>query len=987
MRSRGLFLLVVLGFAYFHGGGMANQASRFDAIAAFVEPDTPDTGTFRIDRFLFDKRASEAGLPEPTVPAEHIGNTIDWSFYPPPAKGGRARPDSARGEVQGHYYSNKAPGSILLGAAAYLALYHGERLAGLDPRGAAFEVNLYLINLLVSVLPAALGILAFGRILIRLGLPIGQAQGLSLCLAFSTMLFPYSTAFFGHATAAAFCLFGLQALLQDSSRGYFLAGFWAASAAVTDYSAALNLALFVLFAWRARSGRAALVLLAGTALPLAVCGAYQYACFGSPFALATDYTAGVFREEGKLLGLLGAIGIARVRDLLFSGYRGLLAQMPVLVFSLIGLWRWFKRKPSDPLAWLCLAGMALFLAANASFNGWHGGAVVCARYQIPALGFWALAWKELPWTGLWKKLFLAAAAFSAFNMLSVAAVSPMMPDGREQGGLYGWTTPRFLSGKLAGEGSRDFFVLRINGRRLWEPTNGGLLLGLGGLWSLLPLAGVLGAGLYFRRRGRMGAPLKVGLLALFLAGTAAAGDSVGDLVRPLEARHPGKSGLFVLERGEDSLLARYWMIEHASKTIDAQYFIWTADNVGILAAEALLRAADRGVKVRVIVDDLLVDAPAGQMLALAKHPNADIRIYNPNLNLGTRPLRRLWNALSDLRAVNQRMHDKTFVVDGAAAITGGRNVADEYFDFDQEYNFRDRDILVVGPGARAMQASFQRFWDDARSVPVEKLLAPAPGERPAEAVFADLRAYARDPANFAPEVRRALLELPRRVPELVKELVWADARFLCDIPGKNPGQEGLKGSGVTTRSIAAAVSGAKKSVTIQSPYCVLTPEALELLGGLARRGVSVRILTNSLAASDNLQATSGYLKQRGRILDAGIGLFEFRPDPEIRRRLMAATRAPAARPPIFAVHAKTLVVDSRTLFIGTFNLDPRSAHLNTEVGILVDEPRLALEVERAIEGEMAPGNAWPAGTADGKAPWGHRIKAFLYRLLPLTPLL
>ncbi|MEK7746631.1 MAG: phospholipase D family protein, partial [Elusimicrobiota bacterium] len=658
--------------------------------------------------------------------------------------------------------------------------------------------------------------------------------------------------------------------------------------------------------------------------------------------------------------------------------------MPVLAFSLIGLWRWFKRKPSDPLAWLCLAGMALFLAANASFNGWHGGAVVCARYQIPVLGFWALAWKELPWTGLGKKLFLGAAAFSAFNMLSVTAVSPMMPDGREHGGLYGWTTPRFLSGKLAGEGTRGFFVLRINGRRHWEPTNGGLLLGLGGLWSLLRLAGGLGAGFFLlRRRGA----LQAALLAAALSGSALAADSVADLVRPLEARHPGLSGLFVLDRGEDSLLARYWMIEHASKTIDAQYFIWTADNVGILAAEALLRAADRGVRVRVIVDDLLVDAPAGQMLALAKHPNADIRIYNPNLNLGTRPLRRLWNALSDLREVNQRMHDKTFVVDGAAAMTGGRNVADEYFDFDQAYNFRDRDILVVGPGARAMQASFQRFWDDARSVPVERLLAPAAGDPPAEKVYEDLRAYARDPANFAAEVRGALAQLPRRVPELVQELVWARARFLCDIPGKNPGQEGLKGSGATTRTIAAAAAGARKSVTIQSPYCVLTPEALELLGGLARRGVSVRILTNSLAASDNLKATSGYLKQRRRILDAGIRVFEFRPDPDIRRRLMAATRAETDKPPIFAVHAKTLVVDSRTLFIGTFNLDPRSAHLNTEAGILVDSPRLAVEVERAIEVEMSPGNAWPAGTADGQAPWGHRIKAFLYRLLPLTPLL
>lgn len=507
-RRRGLllFLIALFAFGYFHNGGMANQDSRFDAIAAFVEPGTPESGTFRIDRFLFDQRRSEGGAPEPTIPAEHFGNTLDWSFYPPASRGGRVRPDPGKGEVQGHYYSNKAPGSLLLGAAAYLALFHGERLLGIDPRGAAFELDLYCVNLLVSVLPAALGILAFRRLLRGLGTADDRARALSLALAFSTLLFPYATLLFGHATAAGFAILGLQALLADSRRGLFMAGFWAACAAATDYSAALLLPLIVVFAWRTRSGRDALEVLGGTLFPLALCGAYQYACFGSPFALATDYTAQVFREEGRLFGLLGAPGFGRVWDLLFSGYRGMLVHMPVLVFSLLGLGRWLKREGRDPLAWLCLWGMALFLAANASFNGWHGGAVVCARYQVPALVFWAIPWKELPWSGLWRRTFLAAAAFSAFNMLSVAAVSPLMPEGRENGGLYAWTTPRFVRGKLAGEGYRGYFVLRINGRGHWTPTNLGLLLGLGGLWSLLPLAAGGGAGLFLLAREASGPP-------------------------------------------------------------------------------------------------------------------------------------------------------------------------------------------------------------------------------------------------------------------------------------------------------------------------------------------------------------------------------------------------------------------------------------------------------------------------------------------------
>ncbi|TBR26391.1 phospholipase D family protein, partial [bacterium] len=324
------------------------------------------------------------------------------------------------------------------------------------------------------------------------------------------------------------------------------------------------------------------------------------------------------------------------------------------------------------------------------------------------------------------------------------------------------------------------------------------------------------------------------LLAALLAAPASAGGpglraaGVDALVAPLTKAHPGKSGLFVLDRGEDSLLARLWLIERASKTIDAQYFIWTADNVGILASEALLRAAERGVRVRVIVDDLMVDAPTDRLLALAAHPNVDIKIYNPNLNLGQNRLKRLWNSVKSLRAVNQRMHDKTFVVDGAAAITGGRNVADEYFDYDHAYNFRDRDVLVLGPAAGQMAASFARFWEHPLSVPVETALAalPAPTPERVSAIRAELRAYAADPANFAPEVRAAAEHLPDRFPELFKGLVWADARFVSDIPGKNLGDEGLAGSGVTTRTILSAAAAAQRSVVIQSPYCVLTEKGL-----------------------------------------------------------------------------------------------------------------------------------------------------------------
>lgn len=461
------------------------------------------------------------------------------------------------------------------------------------------------------------------------------------------------------------------------------------------------------------------------------------------------------------------------------------------------------------------------------------------------------------------------------------------------------------------------------------------------------------------------------------------------LVAPLTQAQPGKTGVFVLERGEDALLARLWLIERASRTLDGQTFIWTADNVGIIASEALLRAAERGVRVRVLVDDLMVDAPRERLRWLDAHPNVEIRVYNPNLNLGQSRLSRLWNSLKDLRAVNQRMHDKLLVADGAAAVTGGRNVADEYFDYDHAYTFRDRDALVLGAAVPAMSAAFERYWSHPLAVPLATALAavPVPTDEEARRLRAELAAYAADPANFAPEVRAAAENLPARFPELFKGLRWVKARYLADEPGKNPGTAGLAGGGATTAAILRAVEGARERVTVQSPYCVLTERGLAALAGLVKRGVRVRIVTNSLAASDNLMATSGYLKQRARILAAGIEVYEFRPDAAVWRALMAKTRKASLPSPLFAVHAKTLVVDGRTVFIGTFNLDPRSAHLNTEAGLLAEDPGLAAQVEAAIEADMAPENAWKAGTADRLAPWGHRLKAALWGLLPLTPLL
>ena len=463
-----------------------------------------------------------------------------------------------------------------------------------------------------------------------------------------------------------------------------------------------------------------------------------------------------------------------------------------------------------------------------------------------------------------------------------------------------------------------------------------------------------------------------------------------DVVDQLIQKNSQQDGLFVLDSGQHSLMSRAWLARHAEHSIDIQYFIWSTDNIGILAAEALLQAAQRGVQVRVIVDDLLVDADEHSLLALAAHPGVSIKIYNPQHSVGTSFLKRIKNVVTDFHGVNQRMHDKTMIVDGKVAITGGRNMADEYYDYDQAYNFRDRDVLVMGPVVAQMSASFDRFWQHPLAVSVSELLSAGQtlAESDVQQAYEELHAYAGDPRNFAPEVRRTIADLHHDFAEMSQDIVWTRARFISDQPGKNE-QRSFDGGGESTRALVDVLSSAKRRVVIQSPYLVMPEGGLELFRSLVERGVSIAISTNSLASTDNLMAYSGYSKQRQALLDAGVDVYEFKPFPQIQQRIMHRFNIEHDQPPIFAIHAKTLVVDGETLFIGTFNLDPRSANLNTEVGILAADARLASQVEAAIREDMHSDNSWRVAEQipDHHAGWGKRIKLWLYRLLPLEPVL
>lgn len=475
----------------------------------------------------------------------------------------------------------------------------------------------------------------------------------------------------------------------------------------------------------------------------------------------------------------------------------------------------------------------------------------------------------------------------------------------------------------------------------------------------------------------------------FCAQIQAPGARLSEHLAPVAAQMQSSTGVYTLEEGDGSMVARAWLSDAAERTIDVQYFIFTADNVGLIAVDYLLRAAQRGVRVRLLVDDFMVEADAEALLALDAHPNLDIRLYNPTTNIGKNLPSKLFTLSTDFRGFNQRMHNKTFIVDGQVVITGGRNIADEYFDYDHAYNFRDRDVLLLGGAAADVQRSFDLFWNDSLSVPVASLVRATVAPSDTAAAYRYLHDYACDPANFWPQVRERITSVPVAF-ERIREsgaLVWSDSvTFVTDLPGKNAGDEGLGGGGASTDELIRLIRGAQRSVTIQSPYLVTTQLSQDLFREVIARGVRVRILTNSLGATDNLEAFSGYQRERDALLAIGVELYEFRPDAAVRREVMTgALQATLDFAPTFGLHAKSMVVDDAIAVIGTFNLDPRSANLNTECLAVIRDVRIAGDLARAMDVDMRPENAWRTTAEfnpDGEVGIGKRLAVWWRRVVP-----
>lgn len=403
----------------------------------------------------------------------------------------------------------------------------------------------------------------------------------------------------------------------------------------------------------------------------------------------------------------------------------------------------------------------------------------------------------------------------------------------------------------------------------------------------------------------------------------------------------GHSGFHPLVDGVDALAARLLLARRAEKSIDVQYYLIKNDIVGRAFVLALLDAADRGVRVRLLLDDMFTSGYDVGMAALHAHPNFEIRIYNP-FKRGAAG--RAVSAMTDLARINRRMHNKTFTVDNKITLVGGRNIADEYFGAREDSAFGDLDVLAVGPVVQDVSAMFDLYWNHETALPAPAFVKKLDDQ---QAELDALRQRLKDAYNDVLQSRYANA-VRDRVYDYVAEdetiFDWAPYKLVYDPPDK-----GIKGKAsddsLITTPLAAALRGAKNETIIVSPYFVPLKSGVNGLSELQASGVDVTVITNSLAANNQFAVHAGYKPARKPLLRNGIKLYEVRPDASV-----AGTEFVDASGATATLHTKAFIVDREAVFIGSFNFDPRSANLNTELGVIIYDSDLgeffASEIEK-----------------------------------------
>lgn len=474
-----------------------------------------------------------------------------------------------------------------------------------------------------------------------------------------------------------------------------------------------------------------------------------------------------------------------------------------------------------------------------------------------------------------------------------------------------------------------------------------------------------------------------------------------------QSRHaPDQSGFRLMTLSTNALMSRVSLADHAEHSLDLQYYIFQNDQTGKLIAEHLLKAADRGVRVRILLDDIQQDQEVRMFDALDAHENIEVRLFNPFNTRNPNFLSKTTQLLFEFRRLNRRMHNKSYIADNKLAIVGGRNIADGYFDANEKSNFRDLDLLTIGPVVQQASTTFDTYWNDETAVPVTAF----PSKRDTKADLVKLRqdfeknARAFEQSDYAQAVVQELPNGPTA--DRRGQWFWGSAVLVADQPEKVDASEhdpALR-IGPAVRNL---IDGAQTEVMLTSPYFVPSDNDTKEFIALAKRGVATRILTNSLASTDEPAVHVGYTEHRRTLIEGGVNLYELKPVAGIKQ---TAAQSSAG----VGLHAKSLVVDRRYVFVGSMNMDPRSKLLNTEMGLIVDSPALAKAVADFFTTITLPANAYhvtlensgPDGKLSGAMRWeatedgkpvtlthepevgiGRRTKVLLLKLLPIDSLL
>jgi len=455
------------------------------------------------------------------------------------------------------------------------------------------------------------------------------------------------------------------------------------------------------------------------------------------------------------------------------------------------------------------------------------------------------------------------------------------------------------------------------------------------------------------------------------------------------AKHPGESGFYPLIRGLDALGARLALIDRAERTIDAQYFLMKPDSAGRLFAGKLLEAADRGVRVRLLLDDIFTTVDDDAFMLLNQHPNIELRLFNPIGRGGIYYA----NYIGNFKLANRRMHNKSFTVDNQISIVGGRNIADEYFELLTEAEFVDFDMLAVGPVAAEISVTFDRFWNHKLAVPME---AFAEGEE-----LPDLETARRNADKRIIEASQSIYgralgsPLMKEIAEDKVALFPGESHVITDDPEKllNKISDDQK---ILVTALAGIIDDAESEVVVITPYFIPGKKGVEFWRSITNKGVRVVIITNSLASNNHVPVHSGYAKYRHDMIDAGVEMYEVRVDAS-----KVPERGIKQSYDSLTLHTKAVFVDRRYTFVGSLNLDPRSIDINTEAGVLIDSKALSTQLTEGLFEKLPPFAYRLTENEKGKLRWtvvidGNdvveksepqasrwlRFKAFLYKIFP-----